>query len=158
MVNKMNLQSIMNSLNIKYEEAEHEAVYTAKEALYIKEQIKGVGAKNLFLKSKDRYYLVLIKDEEKADLKKLEGILNCGHLSFASELELKEILNLTRGAVSPLGLINDKENKASLVISDALVGEVLLMHPFVNTKTWAVKYDDLIKFVHYCNHEYLILR
>lgn len=153
----MEITKILKSLDIEYKEVEHEAVFTSLEAQKIKKLIAGVGVKNLFLKSKGTYYLVLIKDHEKADLKMLEKILNVSHLSFANEEELMSILGLKMGSVSPLGIINDKEGKVKILISEELKGEVLLMHPLINTRTLAIRYEDLIKFINYCEHEYLII-
>ncbi len=44
------------------------------------------------------FYLKILK---KANLKSIGEKQHTGHLSFASETELKDILNLTRGSVTP---------------------------------------------------------
>ena len=38
----MNLYEILDKLNIKYEEVEHEAVFTAEQAQFIKVEIEGI--------------------------------------------------------------------------------------------------------------------
>ena len=65
----MNLYEILDKLNIKYEEVEHEAVFTAEQAQFIKVEIEGIGCKNLFLTDKKgKYFLVLMQDNKKANI------------------------------------------------------------------------------------------
>ena len=67
----MNLYDIFDKLNISYDEIEHEAVYTVEEANKIESMIDGIGCKNLFLTDKKGcYYLYVLKDDKRADLKK----------------------------------------------------------------------------------------
>lgn len=153
----MNVYDILKKLNINYDEVEHKAVYTSSEAEFIKEQIDGIGVKNLFLKdTHDNYYILLLKDNEKADLKALAKLMNT-HFSFGSEEKLKELLSLTKGSVTPLGIINDKENKVTVLINNNLVNKKLLCHPNTNTKTISLEYKDLIKIIEYVNHKYIII-
>ena len=151
------IYEVLNKLNINYEEVEHKAVYTVKEAQFIKEKIQGIGCKNLFLKGNNKYYLYLLEDNKKGNLKELERLLNIKKLHFASNEELKRILNLDKGGVTPLGIINDKEGLVTIIIDSGLEGKVLLMHPETNTKTLAIKYQDLLKYIKYLKHEYIHL-
>lgn len=147
----------LDKLNMQYEMVNHEAVFTAEEAQKIKGLIKGVGCKNLFLKrDNNKYYLYLLEDNKKGNLKELEKILQIKKLHFATPEELKRILGLDKGGVTPLGIINDKDNLVTVIIDSNLKDKVLLMHPEVNTKTIALKYDDLLKYIKYLKHEYII--
>ena len=141
----LNIYEILKELDIDYEEVEHKAVFTSLEAQFIKSKIEGIGAKNLFLKDKHNYYLVLVVDNKKVDLKSLAKKLNVAKLSFASALELEEILGLSVGSVTPLGIINDKNNLVTVIIDDALLDNKILMHPLVNPKTVSIAYKDLLK-------------
>lgn len=148
----------LDNLEIKYDMVSHEAVYTADDAQKIKKLIKGIGCKNLFLKgNNNKYYLYLLEDNKKGNLKELEKLLNIKKLHFASNEELKRILNLDKGGVTPLGIINDKEGLVTIIIDSGLEGKVLLMHPETNTKTLAIKYQDLLKYIKYLKHEYIHL-
>ena len=154
----MDLYEILDKLNIKYEEVNHKHVFTAEEAQSIKEQIEGVGAKNLFLTDrKGNYFLYLIEDCKQADIKMVSKSVNISHLSFASTDELKNVLNLERGSVTPMGIINDKENVVTILIDKDLEGKKLLVHPNTNIKTLSIDYNDLIKFIEYHEHKYLII-
>ena len=75
-------------------------------------------------------------------------------MSFVREKELYDILGLVQGSVSPFGIINDRENKVTLIIDKDLIDKRLLFHPNVNTKTVSINYIDLIKFVEFEKHKY----
>ncbi len=153
----MNIYEILKKLYIGYEEIEHKAVYTVEEALSLKEKIEGIGCKNLFLTDKkNNYFLYVLRDDKRADLKELALFLNVSKLIFASEVDLKRLLGLEKGSVTPLGLINDKENQVKVVIDKELVGMKLLVHPNINTKTISIKYDDLIRFIEFNGNKYFL--
>lgn len=149
---------ILDDLNIKYEKMEHEAVYTSAAAMFITETLGGQGVKNLFLKNKKHYYLVMIPEDERANVKYIEKQIGDRDLTFAKENYLKEVLDLTPGSVSPFGIVNDKDNKVKLVIDERLVGKDVLFHPNINTRTLKISYGDLIKFIESQNHKYVILK
>ena len=151
----MNIYEIIEKLNIKYEEIVHDAVYTMEEAMKIKKSLEGIECKNLFLKSKDNYFLLVIEGTKKANLKEIEKKFNIKRLTFASEEELMSILNLTRGSVTPLGIINDNKKIVSVLLDKDLLNNKLLVHPNVNTKTISIEFDDLIKIINYSDHKYM---
>ena len=151
----MNLYEVLDKLDIVYEEISHEKVMTVDEAKNIENMIEGIGSKNLFLTDKKNYYLVILEENKRADIKELMNIIGCSRLSFASSNRLKEILDLEEGSVTPFGIINDKDNKVMLLIDKDLKDNKLLFHPNTNTRTISVSYDDLIKFIEDQNHKYI---
>lgn len=153
----MNLYEILNKLEITYDEIEHEAVYTIEEANQIEEQIDGIGSKNLFLKDKNgNYFIYVLRDDKRADLKALAKYLNVSKLSFGKDDELKELLNLDKGGVTPLAVINDKDNKVTIIIDKDLEDKKVLHHPNVINKTMSLEHNDLIKVIEYTEHKYVI--
>lgn len=151
----MDIYDILEKLDIKYDEIVHKNVYTIKEVDDLKERIDGVGVKNIFLTNKrGGYFLVLIKDNKRLDIKMLESIFNTGHLSFCSNIELKDILGVESGSVSVFNIINDKLNKVFIFIDKELVGKRVLFHPNINTRTISINYNDVIRVIDYLNHNY----
>lgn len=147
----------LKALNIEYKQIEHEAVFTVLEAQDILKKIDGLGCKNLFMKSnKNNYYLVILRDDKRADIKKLKEILKVSELSFAQEENLEQILKLQKGSVTPFGIINDKNNLVKLIIDKDLKNHKVLFHPNVNTKTISLNFDDLIKFIENEKHSYIL--
>lgn len=154
----MDIYEVFKKLNIEYNEIEHKPLYTILDAKVIKGKIEGQECKNLFLTdNKDGYYLVIIEDKKRSDLKQLQELLNVSKLSFASASKLKEILNLIPGSVTPLSIIYDNNNKVTLLIDNDLKNKMLLFHPNTNTKTVSIKYDDLIKFIEFEKHKYMFI-
>lgn len=149
----IDIYEVLNKLNIEYQMVEHEEVFTAEQSKHIKNMIEGVGGKTLFLKDKNNYYLYLLDDERQANLKFLSKSLNIGRLSFGNEDELYDKLKLKKGSVTPLGIINDNSS-VILIIDKTLKGKKILTHPNINTATVSIRYDDLIKFIEYCNNTY----
>ena len=149
---------VLDRLSINYEEMTHKAVYTSEAAMFITKELKGTGVKNLFLKSKKKYYLVMIPEDKKANVKEIRKFLGESSLSFAGEEDLKEILGLFPGSVTPFGIINDIDNKVTLIIDEELENKQVLFHPNTNTKTLKIDYLDLLKFINYENHKYVVLR
>lgn len=151
------LYNILQELNINFEEVEHLAVETIEEAERLNLPITGQGCKNLFMKDKENnYYLIIIVDTKKADIKYLQKLLKVSKLRFANEEELLEILGLQKGSVTPLGIINDKENKVTLLLDKDLKDKKLLFHPNINTKTISLNYNDLINFINSQSHKYFV--
>lgn len=154
----MTIYEILDELKISYEEISHKAVFTVEEANAIEEQINGVGCKNLFLTNKKgKYYIYILEDSKQANLKELQIFLNEKRLSFGKEEELNKILKLTKGSVTPLGIINDKDNLVTILLDKDLIDKRILVHPNVNTKTISLEYKDLIKIIEYANHNYIII-
>lgn len=151
----MDIYDILEKLDIKYDEIVHKNVYTIKEVDDLKERIDGVGVKNIFLTNKrGGYFLVLIKDNKRLDIKMLESIFNTGHLSFGSDIELKDILGVESGSVSVFNIINDKLNRVNIFIDKELVSKRILFHPNINTRTISINYNDVIRIIDYLNHDY----
>lgn len=154
----MNIYDVLDKLSISYEEITHDAVKTVKEAKEIENMIDGVPVKNLFLTDNENsYYLVMLEAHKRADLKKITRLVNKKHLSFASVNDLKDILKLDPGSVTPLGIINDRDNKVKIVIDKDLVKKKILVHPSVNIKTISINFDVLIMFIKYENHDYILM-
>lgn len=152
------LFEILDKLEIKYELLEHEAVYTVDEAKELDNMIEGIGCKNLFLTNKKgKYFLVMIHEDKRANIKEIESLVDCKHLSFGKEEDLKEVLGLEAGSCTPLGIVNDKDNKVVLVFDKDLVDKKVLCHPNKNTATLSLEFSDLIKFIEYLEHKYLYM-
>ena len=156
----MNIYETLDKLNIKYDEVEHDAVYTVEDAqnLDIADKVQGIGCKNLFLKdSRGKYFLAILPEDKKMRINEIAKIANATHMSFAKEEELMEILKLTRGCVSPFGIINDKDNLVMLVIDSELQANKLLFHPNRNTATVSIHFDDLVTFINSEKHNYILM-
>ncbi len=147
--------------NVAFEKFEHEPVFTVEDVKTKAAHVPGQQTKNLFLcdDKKQRFYLVTIMDEKRANLKHLSQFFGEKSLRFASPEKLLELLGLTPGSVSPLGLINDVNSKVAFAIDqDLLSQEKIYMHPNINTATLAISTEDFKKILQITNHEIKIYR
>ena len=147
-MNKEEIYNYLKAEKIWFDVTEHQAVYNMEDLKNINCLYKNSDAKNIFVRDdkKQNYYLIVIKGDKKIDLKRFRKEYNTRPLTFASPDDLKEILNLYPGAVTPLGLLNDKNKKVKLFI-DSCFNDIIGVHPNDNTATIWLKVSDLISLI-----------
>ena len=113
MTNEEKIYQVLDDLHIAYERLDHEPISSVIEAAEKGIVLPGQQVKNLVLKSKKgrQFYLVILRDEKRANIKHLAEVLDEKRLSFANDKELEELLQVEPGAVTPFGLLFDKEKK-----------------------------------------------
>jgi len=150
------IKEFLSKNNIQFTLHKHPAVYTCEEAEKHCSEIPGVACKNLLLQNKKgkRYFLVILPAKKQTNLKKFATIVNEGRISFASSNSLKKILNLSPGAVSPFGLINDTNKSVEVYIdSEIYNADIVSFHPNVNTATLELSNDMFHKFLETIDHK-----
>lgn len=149
-MNKQEIYNYLNAENIEYEITEHKAVYNMEDLAEIKLPHSEADAKNLFVRDDKRqnYYLITVKGEKRVNLKDFRRENGTRPLTFASPEELSEILGLIPGAVTPLGLLNDKEHRVKFYLDkDFTDMDFIGVHPNDNTATVWLKPADLISLL-----------
>lgn len=137
---------LIESMNIQYDIIEHPAVNTIDEMDKLNIDSNNEVVKNLFVRDdkKKNYFLIVIQKNKKVNLKEIKNELNCRPLSFASEEDLKKYMGLSKGSVTPFGILNDTECKVHVVFDkDILLFERIGVHPNDNTATVWVCPQDL---------------
>jgi Ala-tRNA(Pro) deacylase len=111
------------------------------------DEILGVRiCKNLFLCNRQAtaFYLLLIPADKPFKTKDLSAQIGSSRLSFASHEKMSEILDITPGSLTVLGLMNDLDMDVTLLIDkDLLSCEYFGCHPAINTSTLKFKTSDL---------------
>lgn len=150
-MDKQEIYNYLNEKNISYEITNHKAVYNMKEASEIDIPYPNQDAKNLFVRDdkKKNYYLITVKGNKRIDLKEFSFKNNTRRLSFASKEDLMKIMKLIPGAVTPFGILNDKDNIVKFYLDKEFLEEpkFLGVHPNDNTATIWIKTDDLINII-----------
>jgi len=135
---------------IKYILHKHAAVFNVPEAKIHCGHIPGTHCKNLFLRNKktDQFYLVTIPHEKRLDLKQFRKMIGAPKVRFADPDDLKAILGLTAGSVSPLGLINDRKNETIFIVDEEVWNAAeICCHPNINTETLQIPHNDFQKLI-----------
>ena len=150
-MNKQEIYNFLNDKNIWHEITEHKAVFNMAELSEIDIPYPEADAKNLFVRDdkKRNYYLITVKGDKRGDLKEFRKNNNTRALSFASENDLMDIMNLIPGSVTPLGMLNDKEIKVKLFLDKEFIESpgMIGVHPNDNTATVWLKIEDLINII-----------
>lgn len=147
---KEEVKAKLTEMGIKFDSTEHGPVYTIDEM----KQIEGMKiedvCKNLFLRDEKgkRHFLVVLDEAKSADLKAIRAQIGSSRLSFASEERLMEHLGLVKGAVTPLGLLNDCAAGVEVLVDSDLRGRSRLgVHPCDNTETLWLSAGDIEKII-----------
>ena len=150
-MNKQEIYEFLKQNNIWHEITEHKAVFSMDEIMDIEIPHPEADAKNLFVRDdkKRNYYLITVRGNKRVDLKEFRRNNNTRNLSFASEEDLKKILDLTPGSVSPFGILNDKEHIVTVFIDKDFSKDFGLIgiHPNDNTATVWLKFADLVDII-----------
>ena len=147
----------LDSLGVFYQRIDHEAAMTMEACEEIDKVLDATICKNLFLcnRQETSFYLLMIPGDKKFKTKELSSQINTARLSFANEAHMEELLDITPGSVSVMGLMNDKDNKVQLLIDEDLLEHPYLgCHPCINTSSLCIKTDDILKtFLPAVHHE-----
>lgn len=146
---KETVYTFLQQNNIPYQTCSHPAVYTIEEMMAQNIPHSEAIAKNLFVRddNKRHYYLIVIRGEKRVDLKQFAKTANTRRLGFASEKDLFSILSLTRGSVTPLGILNDSEKKVTVFFDQSYQHQLIAVHPNENTATVYLNADDLFELI-----------
>ena len=145
----------LDELKIQYTLDRHPAVYTIEELDALDLPHKDCICKNLFLRHAkgDAHYLVVLPGHKRADLQVLREQLGSTKLSFASEDRLMSHLGLTKGSVSPLGVLNNAGHDVVVALDRALAEmPVLGVHPNDNTATVWLSSGELLRVLESCGN------
>ncbi len=153
---EVRVYDLLDNLEIEYFRTDHDPAETMEACEEIDKVLEVVMCKNLFLcnRQKTVFYLLMMPGDKPFKTKELSSQINSARLSFANEEKMLEFLDIKPGAVSVMGLMNDKENNVNLLVDeDVLKAEFVGCHPCVNTSSLKIKTDDVInKFLSAVNH------
>lgn len=140
----------LSELGIEYERIDHPSVYTMEEMDSLGIFSKGIIGKNLFLRDNKgkRHFLVFVYGDKHTNLEAIQNELGIKHVSFGSAERLDKHLGLTKGSVSPLGVINDIESEVEFIIDKDFKGcSCVGVHPNQNTSIVWLRFEDLLKVI-----------
>lgn len=154
---EMRVYSLLDSLGMKYARVDHSAAETMEACREIDKILApAVICKNLFLCNgqKTKFYLLMIRGDKKFKTREISRQINSSRLSFGPPEYMEEFLDITPGSLSVLGLMNDRENRVSLLVDEEILeGEYVGCHPCVNTSSLRLRTEDVFgPFLEAVNH------
>ena len=161
---EIRVYDFLDKLGVEYQRVDHEAAMTM-EACEAIDRVLGDDTaicKNLFLCNRQEtdFYLLLMPGDKPFKTKNLSAQIGSARLSFAKPEYMEKYLDITPGAVSIMGLMNDKNNVVRLLVDEDLLKEEWIgCHPCVNTSSIRVKtkdmFDTVMKAMH---HEMTVVK
>ncbi len=152
----------LDGIGIEYKRTDHEPADNMEACNEIDAVLGVLICKNLFLcnRQKTKFYLLMMPGDKKFKTKELSGQINSARLSFADSEDMLKYLDIEPGAVSIMGLMNDREHAVQLLMDeDVLKGEYIGCHPCVCTSSLKIKTADLTgKFLPASGHDYKTVR
>lgn len=148
---------LLDSLGVSYQRIDHEAANTMEACAAVDAALGATICKNLLLCNRQctAFYMLMMPGGKVFKTKDLSAQIGSSRLSFASGEYMEQLLDITPGSLSVLGLMNDKENRVQLLMDeDILQGEYIGMHPCINTSSLRLKTSDLMeKIIPAMGHE-----
>ena len=147
---------LLDELHIEFERVDHEEANTMEACEEVDRVLGTMMCKNLFLcnRQKTDFYLLMMPGDKPFKTKDLSKQIGSARLSFAAAEFMEEYLNILPGAVSVMGLMNDKEQHVQLLIDKEIVeSDTFGCHPCVNTSSLRLRIEDLMgKFLPAVDH------
>lgn len=143
---EVHVYDVLDEIGLTYYRTDHAPVDHMEDCYEIDAVLEATICKNLFLcnRQKTQYYLLMMPGDKVFKTKELSSQIHSARLSFASAEDMEQLLDIQPGAVSVMGLMNDKENKVQLLVDeDVLKGEYLGCHPCVSTSSLKLKTEDV---------------
>lgn len=138
---------LLDSLGIEYQRTDHEEANTMEACNEIDRILDVVICKNLFLCNRQmtKFYLLMMPGDKPFKTKDLSAQIGSARLSFADAQHMETYLHIKPGAVSVMGLMNDRENHVQLLIDREVTDSKYLgCHPCVSTSSLKMKTEDVL--------------
>jgi Ala-tRNA(Pro) deacylase len=144
-----------DALGIAHRTYSHPPVFTVAEAAALRGSLPGGHCKSLFLKDKKGgFWLAVMLEERRIDLKKLAARLSAPRFSFGGAADLHRLLGVRPGSVTPFALLNDVGHLVTPVLDATMLKcDPLNYHPLQNDRTTAIFPGDLLHLIAAAGHE-----
>lgn len=153
------LYALLDAHGIAYAHHTHPPLFTVEESRALRGELPGGHVKNMFMKDKKgAVWLATCLEDRQIRIRDLEKEIGAKGLSFGREELLWQVLGVRPGAVTPLGLINDRERRVRVVLDRGLMAhDPLNFHPLHNEATTAIPRQGFLEFLSLTGHEPLLV-
>lgn len=148
---KQETYDYLQARNVAFSVSEHPAVYNMEECAAAALPYPQDQAKNLFVREDKRstYFLISVRPHKRVDLKEFRRLHDTRRLTFATAEDLEALLGVHPGAVTPLGLLHDREHRVRFFLDrDFLQAPGRIgVHPNDNTATIWLQTEELLRLL-----------
>lgn len=147
---EIRVYDLLDSLGVAYTRVDHDALPTIEACQEVDQLLEIEICKNLFLRNtqKTDFYLLLMPGTKKFKTAILSKQIGSARLSFGEPEFMEQLMDLTPGSVTVMGLMNDPDKRVRLLIDkDVLENPRFACHPCINTSSLRFSTEDLIQKV-----------
>lgn len=149
---------ILNKLKINYKEYITKEVFTCAESTaLLPDDMEGIRTKHLFLEDKktNQYFMIVVCEDKRVDLKLLAKELNVKRLSFVKKERLQEFFNIPYGSLSMMAYCQLKDKDVKLIIDEEIWNKGELDgHANVNNIVLLIECEDWKRILSELNVNY----
>ena len=154
-LSEQEILQLLEKHHINYIVRKHEPIFTVAEGEALGLPNVQAAVKSLLLTDDKHqsFYLVVMPLDKRLDLKELRAKIGSRRLTMASAEELMQLLQLSPGAVTPLGLLQDAEHKVQTFFDAELKENTIATHLDSNTATVWLKCQKLVHLLEEKGHK-----
>lgn len=153
-LSEQTLLHMLEQHHINYIVRKHEPIFTVAEGEALGLPNVQAAVKSLLLTDDKHtsFYLVVLPLDKQLDLKQLRVTLGSRRLTMASPAELQQLLQLTPGAVTPFGLLEDSEQRVQAYFDSTLKENTIATPLDSNTTTIWLHCHKLVQLLESKGH------
>lgn len=153
-LSEQTLLHMLEQHHINYIVRKHEPIFTVAEGEALGLPNVQAAVKSLLLTDDKHtsFYLVVLPLDKQLDLKQLRVTLGSRRLTMASPAELQQLLQLTPGAVTPFGLLEDSEQRVQAYFDSTLKENTIATPLDSNTTTIWLHCHELVQLLESKGH------
>ena len=154
-LSEQEILQLLEKHHIHYIVRKHEPIFTVAEGEALGLPNVQAAVKSLLLTDDKHqsFYLVVMPLDKRLDLKELRAKIGSRRLTMASAEELMQLLQLSPGAVTPFGLLQDSEHKVQTFFDAELKENTIATHLDSNTATVWLKCQKLVHLLEEKGHK-----
>ena len=141
---------LLDSLGIAFGRVDHEPAMTMEACQAVDAVLGAEMCKNLLLCNRQctNFYLLMMPGDKPFKTKELSAQIGSSRLSFASGEHMENLLDITPGSLSVLGLMNDRDMQVQLLIDrNLLEANYVCFHPCINTSSLRITTKDFTELL-----------
>lgn len=152
----------LDALGLETRTTTHPPVFTVAESRALRGSLPGGhGAghsKNLFLRPAKQgpgpHLLAVLEEGRQVSVNALARAAGAGRVEMAPAEDLRALLGVEPGSVTPFGMVNTPPGAVRIVLDAGLLRDHdwVHFHPLVNSMTTAIRPADLLRFLESLGH------
>lgn len=149
-INSADIRKLLDQHRISYRWQTHPPLYTAHDREALQLPVYGTIVKNLFLRNgcNKEFYLVVLPNRQRIDLRKLRDHIQSSRLSFATTEQLQTLLQVVQGSLSPFAALNDTKRLVQILFTDTITEQTIIgVHPNSNDETLWLSCRDILYII-----------